>query len=91
MQYRPTPLRALRRPNATLARHRIGQPAHEADPAFPVPGSVACVTGCCPPSPDSRGLPREGEDARLAVIFNEAHCYRPVIRLTCYCLKLPSA
>src|SRR6185503_17363716 len=42
----PTPLRALRRPSVTLARHRIGQPADAiASPAFPVPGGVACVTG----------------------------------------------
>ena len=77
----PTPFRALRRPNVTLARHRIGQPAHAiAGPAFPVPGGVACVTSlqetCLLPTVGD--FPKEGQDARLAVIFNEAHCYRPV-------------
>ena len=39
----PTPLRALRRLGATLARHRIGR-ASACPLAFPVPGGVAHVS-----------------------------------------------
>src|SRR6266487_366809 len=98
---RPTPFRALRRLDATRARHRIGQAlsVHQSAPASPVPGGVAHATRISNISslPDSRGLPHKDKGVELAVksFFPPLKSLKPAFtglcRLTCYCLKLPSA
>ena len=81
------PLLSARCDGSTLLELATGSAKHVTAPAFPVPGSVACITFyfLCP---TVGSFPYRDKDARLA-IFNGI-AFTGLCRSTCYCLLPPS-